>query len=559
LSSQSVTFTVNSGINIGNYTEDILLTTDFGFDEKLTVNLEVRKAAPDFSFNPNLYAQSMSIIGQIRINGTISTNDEDILVAYHNNEIRGAATLQYFPQLDRHIAFLDVYSNASDSITFKVWNALEGELHEKVTPNIQFVDNSLTGSIQNPQIFDAVNRLSKPIVLNAGWNWVSFPMHNAEMKRLNFFFGELNSTTGDQIKTIGDNTLSNYTAVTNWGDRLGTDGVINEASYLMKVAVTDTLMYEGFAINPDTMPISVVVGWNRIGFISTKNIDINTALANYNATDGDVIKSQQAFSVYSANLGWIGSLTTMEPTEGYLLESAVGDTFTYPARGLFRLKAEAIQVNDLDQVPTSLQINPNEFESSTSAIAHLSVCPEIAASSDWYFVAYHNNKVRGVSNSPKQIGTSDSLLYFMTIYGSGKEDFNFKLVNLSSLEEHDFLNQLVFQKNKVQGEINGPINFNLLKEFECEKVSMTETDISERTYPNPFNNELTIVVPTEISLSGNIQLLNSEGKLLFELPINGRTQIRLTERHLSRLSQGVFQLKFTDNKQVVTEKIIRIK
>ena len=58
----------------------------------------------------------MNFIGQIAINGRISVNNEDKLVAYINNEVRGVANLRYVPSLDQYIAFLDVYTNTTDSV-----------------------------------------------------------------------------------------------------------------------------------------------------------------------------------------------------------------------------------------------------------------------------------------------------------------------------------------------------------------------------------------------------------------------------------------------------------
>ena len=564
LSTQTISFTVNSGINIGDYSEDVLLTTDFGFDEKLLINLKVRKTAPDFSFNAATYQQSMSIIGQIRINGRISTNEEDWLVAFSGNEIRGAAQLRYIPSLDKFIAFLDVYSNQQDSLSFKVWNALEGELHEEVTPRIKFVDNSLRGSLTNPQYFDALNLLSKPIPLNAGWNWVSFPLNDEKLSSISNFASDLNFRDGDLIKTRGHNANANYGGPGfGWTGDLTSQGLGNQKSYLIHISESDTIQHRGLALDPDTVTISVVKGWNRIGFVATKNLAINTALANYNATDGDLIKSQQAFSVYSNTLGWVGSLTTLEPTEGYLLKSADSATFTYPRRGLFRMKSIPAQVKLADQlVATNFELNPYEFEASTNAIIKVNTCREILEDSAWVLTAFKDDELRGFSAKSLTLKTEQDPLHFITIFGEANEKYELLLFNKKSKQKLLLEGEIRFQKNTVQGRPTQPLLFDVEIKQDCDQFKTENAalaDFDGFSYPNPFTDYLTILVPKEISANGSVEIVDQNGRVLFETTVGNRERIFLNGAELHAFSNGVYQLKFVDEENVVSEKLIRVK
>lgn len=562
-STQAIRFTVNPALNIGDYTEDLLLSTDFGYDEKLSIDLKVKKTAPDFTFDNSLYAKSMNVIGQIAVNGDISVNDEDLLVAYINNEIRGKTNLRYVPSLDKYIGFLDIYSNNADSITFKVWNASEGELHEDVTPNLYFVENSLVGSILNPQIFNAVNNLAKPIVLNAGWNWVSFPLTDTKMAGLHAFFSETNFSSGDVVKTIGNNAFAQYGGPSlGWSGGLTRYGLNNHQSYLIHISTKDTLMYSGLAIDPDTMPINVVTGWNRIGFVSTKNVEINSALANFNATDGDLIKSQQAFAVYLSTLGWIGSLTTLEPTEGYLLKAADSATFVYPRRGLLRIKEEPVQQKLEDVIPSLYTLNPNAYEASTNAIIKINTCEELLANKDWALAAFKNNELRGFVNSTQFVDEELGHEYFITVYGEGNETYTFKMINQTNGEQMEVNAKLDFEKNKLQGEVANPLQFNLFTEVDCDQFKVEEQIASEEeqlSYPNPFSKFVTIVVPNSITETGQVQIIDKNGRIVFNRDIEDARKFHLNGAELHFLTNGVYTLKFTDGKTVVTEKLVRIK
>jgi hypothetical protein len=563
-STQVIRFTVNPALNIGDYTEDLLLSTDFGFNEKLSIKLQVKKTAPDFTFDNSLYAKSMNIIGQISVNGSISVNDEDILIAYINNEIRGKTNLQYIPSLDKYIGFLDVYSNNADSVNFKVWNASEGELHENVKPNLLFIENSLTGSILAPQVFNAVNNLAKPIVLNAGWNWVSFPLTDNKMERLHSFFEGLSFSSGDVVKTTGRNAFAQFGGRSlGWSGGLTRNGLNNDQSYLIYITNKDTLEYKGLAIDPDTLPISVAQGWNRIGFVSTKNIEINSALANYNATDGDLIKSQQAFAVYLSSLGWIGSLTTLEPTEGYLLKAANSSTFVYPRRGLLRLKANAEQEQLSAILPSDLMLNPNDFETSTSAIIKINTCEEVMEDSTWSLLAYKENDIRGYSKAAINVNEEIGSEYFITVYGQGNESFRFEMLNSVTKQKLKVIGSISFEKDKLQGEVNQPILFDLIQDIDCDQFKKIEDAAATENkagsaYPNPFSSFLTIVIPQEISENGTIEIFDQNGRLVFGRNAGTERRIFLNGAELFLFTNGVYQLKFTDGKTIVTEKLVRL-
>jgi hypothetical protein len=562
LSTETITFTVNQGINIGTYTEDLILTTDFGVNEKLLVKLKVRKTPPNLDFNLNLFSKSMSIIAQIRINGSVSVNGEDIVVAYINDSIRGKANLQYLEVYDKYVAFLDVYSNQSDSITFKVWNASKGELHNEVTPNLYFVEDDLIGTPSSPQFFDAEDRIIKPIALKQGWNWVSFPLYNSKMNSLYHFLYDMNFAEGDQIKTTGTNAFANHGSTANsWPNGFELN---NYKSYLIRINTADTIQYSGLIIDPDTMPIPVEKGWNRIGYVATKNLAVNTALANFNASEGDVLKSQQKFAYYDSNLGWIGSLTAMKPLEGYLLKSASTTTFTYPRRGLFRLKQATLEPTLEGTLPTLYTLNPNSFEASTNAIIKVKTCEELLSNPDWGLAAFKNKELRGWVKAAKFVNEEMGSEYFITVYGNGNETFTFKMVNTVTGEEMGITTKLDFKKNKVQGVPSKPLAFDLVKEINCDQFKKVEETIltenlSEGVYPNPFSSFLTIVIPQEISENGTVEIFDQNGRLIFERNAGTDRKIFLNGAELFRFTNGVYQLKFVDGETVITEKLVRIK
>ena len=76
--------------------------------------------------NPEDFENSMSIIGQLKVNNVISTDDEDILIAMVGQEVRGKARLEYVSQLDQYMVFMDIYTMSQSTSTgpCKFWDNL---------------------------------------------------------------------------------------------------------------------------------------------------------------------------------------------------------------------------------------------------------------------------------------------------------------------------------------------------------------------------------------------------------------------------------------------------
>ena len=68
-------------------------------------------------------------------------------------------------------------------------------------------------------------------------------------------------------------------------------------------------------------PIALRKGWNWVGSIVMEEMPINQALASYQAEEGEQLVGCNGEAVYSSGQ-WSGSLTTIQPGEGYLLRSA---------------------------------------------------------------------------------------------------------------------------------------------------------------------------------------------------------------------------------------------
>ena len=334
LASREIRFTINEGLNIGNYLHDIYLQSDFGFDERLLLDFSVKAVPPTgWEITPSDFQYAMSVMGQIRMNGIFSRDTENRIAAFVNDEIRGVAQLSYVESLDNYMAFLSIYSNQvaeTDTIEFRIWNASEGYIYTRVSPRFPFRANQSHGSVSAPVIFEVTNFIENNMQLHEGWQWVSFNLDAPSMRTSTDFLATIQATEGDVIK--GSTFFDQYGASTGWVGSLSENGGIRRGvSYKIKVRRASRLSYQGLRVSPEEDTIRLQEGWNWVGYTPQRRLGIDAALARLNPSVGDQIKSQLQFAVYAgANQGWVGNLRTLRPGKGYMYRAQNAAAFTFP-------------------------------------------------------------------------------------------------------------------------------------------------------------------------------------------------------------------------------------
>ena len=132
----------------------------------------------------------------------------------------------------------------------------------------------------------------------------------------------LNSNNIEVFRT--QTSFAQYNELVGW---LGSMNSLELGNmYQIKINNNDTLIYEGVPVDLSNViyNIDITEGWNWIGYLGQRPLDINTALSSVTSAPGDLIKSQMNFSVFaSESLGWLGTLNTLNEGQGYMLKSAL--------------------------------------------------------------------------------------------------------------------------------------------------------------------------------------------------------------------------------------------
>jgi len=536
-SSLTVTFTINNGLNVGSYSQSINLTTDYGYDEKLQVDVTVKAQAPNWTVDASKYQYMMNLFGKLSIDGVIATNENTLLAAFVNGECRGVTSLKYLSNFDLTEAMLSIYSNSDqgETIELRIWDANTGKTYSNVTPIYTFVSDKVFGTPKVPELISCDNTLLNTYSLGVGWNWISVNVKNAKSNAVNNLFSSIGST-GDEIKSQKKG-FDKFSKLAGWSGSLDTTSGINPAEmYKMKLTKAGVVTIGGKPVNATTTTLPISKGWNWIGFIPQYNVTVNEALASYGPVDGDLVKSQKAFSMYYTGIGWIGSLTVLEPGKGYMLQSANASSLVYPELGLLKNNIE--QLNE--QVPKVLVYTGGQAQSNSTVLAQLA--DESIEIQGKVLAAYSGNTCVGYAsaiNSP-----SGKPLFFITADESSKLEF--ALVDVKTGLKTSFVNSLTTSSDSHIGQIDKPY---LLYTSKSESNIDGETEIV--AYPNPFQSTLVIQGNLLQDSPLNIRMFNDLGKELLTFNTSktkGSYTIDLSSQtSFDKLPQGVYVVEVRSN------------
>lgn len=353
LKTKTLRFKVNPLVAVGNYDVTIGLQGNNEIMEPLRIVMKVRGEKPAWNVDPNAYENSMSIVGQIYVNGILMSNNESILAAFIGDECRGMVS----PKQVRGAAYvaMSVYGTAqqmvnglpedldkNQPVTFRIWDAATGLTYTNVsitmtdgtvTDTLAFDPTKSYGTFDKPLIFTKSNLVAQSLNIKNGWNWLSFGVEPGKPKVMEVFkdFVTWNAQLKDQSTGVA------YCRGSYWAGNL--KEVRSNTMYKLQLTrmtnskdIPTPFVVNGQQVKLSETPVTLGDGWNWIAYTPMTTLPIAEALAGANPQYGDQVKSQTAFAYYGP-YGWEGNLEALESGRGYLYFST--DTvkekqFVYP-------------------------------------------------------------------------------------------------------------------------------------------------------------------------------------------------------------------------------------
>lgn len=580
---EEITIEVSDDVPLGNYFDSIILRTETGLnpffmggDEVLIINTRVICRPPVWVIDPAAFDASpfnfsMNYILKLNIEGTLSTDTEDIVGAYVDGELRGVSKVQYKPGLG-YVAFLTAYSNVTsgETVDFQIWDASDCQLYADIIESYPFVDNTIIGNTITPQIIHTSGKLLRKIYIKKGWNWISFNLDPLD-PAINGTLESLSDPAGATIK--GQSSFSQYSTNLNiWAGSLTDLGPGKMYQYYSQVK--DSISLIGTHI--DSLPIPISQGWNWIGYMPTYKLPVNTALSTLQPSQGDIIKSQLTFAVYDTNLGWVGNLTYMNEPNGYLLKSNTIDTLIYPnvqtsnvqgsvdmARVTqkqaveFQLKHDA--ENPSVSRPLNWELDPSQYEYTMNVIAYVVDNEDrILLKENDEIGLFVNDELRG-NGRAIYIPAIDKYILFVTAYANKNgEQIHLKYYSAAQDKVFDIKEKMTFNVNDIIGAIDSPALLHL-----AENVSSTSEDILDeklKVYPNPFSSTVNIDWQGGLSDKTEIKVTNSLGELIHVFCCDQTNrETTFVWKPDNSLSAGTYIIQVITPQEVIQKKVIFIK
>lgn len=414
-----VTFTIAKSTPIGTYSQTVYLVGGDAIEVPLTLNLTVTGDEPEWMVDKSDYENTMNMIAQLSILGTPSADTADKLAVFVGDECRGVSRPVYSKRYDSYYVLLDIYGNAADegtNLSFRAYDASTGMVYTQLecsNGDVAFTKDQIAGTYADPVLLNALDYQEQTTSLTKGWNWMALYVQPDDMS-MQTVLAPINA----EVTMAKSQTGFMESTGSEW---YGNEIMMNNSEmYKINLSAQATLKVLGRVADPSSRLITVKQGWNWIAYNATSAMSLDEAFAGMQPEDGDVVKAQSCFAVYDG-YEWAGTLSLLEPSQGYMLYSvATADrTFAYPSAGQIDKTAKT-RARRLPPAGYFEPVDYHKYPDNMSLIAR---------------VTFDGNELPGAEigiyagdECRSHAYTNDAGLAYVTIPGNAKTTLTFKLL-----------------------------------------------------------------------------------------------------------------------------------
>lgn len=382
LGTQEITFTVDASAPTGKSEFTIYMSGNNAILVPLTVNMNLRADAPEWSVEPSDYESSATLFGAVMIDvdGKIafSEDEDDLVAAFIDGKCVGVTHVQYEDFSDSYRVYLNIYGNSDDEdkeIKLMVWDASTDIIHPVVyvyddleikagsETQLTFSVDGYWGDYDNIYCVYASNDIQQSTPLKKNWNWISVYVQDATGNEVNSVLESINPN-GAVVKNA--NVFSQYMkAIGRWNDA-DLSCLEGNTMYKLQMTSADTLVVEGMAYDGNA-GVALVPGWNWIPYYRSFALSLDDAFASVEPARNDQVKGQEGYAMYNGTT-WNGTLKSLQPGKGYLYKSAAEKTLNYPSQRNVAT-ASLAPTRRMTQECMFVPVDPTEYESNMTILA----------------------------------------------------------------------------------------------------------------------------------------------------------------------------------------------
>ncbi|MFY0594762.1 cadherin domain-containing protein [Roseivirga sp.] len=261
------------------------------------VNMSVAQS-PDWTVDPNDYANAMTIVGFLKIDKVESDNTSDMIAAFIGGEVRGVSNPVYEAKIDRYVIYLRVFSNASTGeITFKAYDEASDTTYD-LLQNVDFEVNGYIGGLTESFVWSNVQ-------LNSGASISSFEIPNQ---------AGVSNIDGDTIRIVVNASSS---------DELKSQIATFEVSQGAEVKVEGLVQQSGQTANDFDQLVTYKVQSEDLSTINDYVVKVSTD----NSGPTSIALSNQEIQENLSSSAFIGTfnVTDPDPSDAHELSLVSGD------------------------------------------------------------------------------------------------------------------------------------------------------------------------------------------------------------------------------------------
>ncbi len=398
--------------------------------------------------NPVGMANSMAVYARVQLlpDAVMIETEGSLLAAFKDGVCRGVTTIAAGPMVSTYS--LQVFSDAGSEagFTLRVWDAATGQIHD-IMEGFDFVQDTAWGGIGSPVTLHA-GLVTQTISLVQNWNWISFNTL-PESWSPNVVLGTERWQNEDTIKGPGG-------IATFYGDQwYGAQELAAGVRFLLKVqgAGPEPLVVTGTPVPLE--PLSLVAGWNWLGYTPQSAMAISDALASLPVTNDDTLKCP-SFLVTNYDGIWYPEGAEMQPGVGYLLKLATAGTLSYPGTSV-----GAPAVSEVGIAAAPGWENPSGYANSMEVYAKVMDGSTPMQTPGSLLAAFKGDTLRGVAGP--SAGPAGQL-YILQVFSdeTNESGLTYKFYDAASDTIYDIAQGLDFVSNGAVGGITTPVELDAL-------------------------------------------------------------------------------------------------
>ncbi|QZT38774.1 T9SS type A sorting domain-containing protein [Halosquirtibacter xylanolyticus] len=537
-----VAFEINSldNLPLGRFKGEVTVIIEENgqsYSKELQVELIVKSLKPIVR-QPEPKQYQMHVVAQFTTssdaNIPLSTDEQDFIVAYIDNEIAGVSPIFYDTKTQGYRAYITVESdNENKQVSYKMWDNSQNMMYVATETNT-FKQNTLVGTLETPKVLHTA-KAEQYISLKSGWNFISFnvvPENSAIQNVLSSL-----QQADAQIKHINEGFSAYDAKNKSWGGALKNINV--DLAYKLYVPYEDVLKVQG-TIRSDEYPLYAESynnkQYNWIAVHSKEATDIQTAIDRVPLAQNVVLRHNLQFSILNQDKSaWGGTIKLVEPGKGYEL---------YDPNQLSEVIEETPTVNTKSAMTFDEPVVEPNVNNTMTFIGESYLNGEKINANEYTVEAKLNGQVIGRNyNNVQDPLTQAYQFYMLKAAENPLNQIEFNLIDHQTGQTYTAKQTVSYKDDQIIGTIQKP--------YKLQFGNSNETDESQsiRIYPNPVKQQqdFNIYVSNQVIGDITIEISNMLGAVQYRERTSNHRLVVST----NKLLPGIYHVTIKQNDRII--------